>query len=110
VPEIVPGLTSLPIPFPLSGTEPLITSLGLDCVDGATTEVATSGAVRFTKGHHSSLIDPTEKDDITDGTGFAELATGEMQKQVAAFAATGFAGSSAVTVSADTTTIVQACP
>lgn len=42
--------------FPLSGTEPLITNLDLACV--STTTAETSGAVRFIKGHHSSLVDP----------------------------------------------------
>ncbi|GIU05245.1 lipase [Shewanella sp. c952] len=66
--------------FPISGTEPLIENLGLACVDSTTVG---SGVVRFTKGHHSSIIDPTAKEGITDGLEGA--VTVEMQTQAAAF-------------------------
>ncbi|MGL4473066.1 MAG: VolA/Pla-1 family phospholipase, partial [Shewanella sp.] len=39
--------------FPLSGTEPLISALGLECIDS--TRVG-SGVARFLKGHHSSIV------------------------------------------------------
>ncbi|QYJ87486.1 lipase [Shewanella mesophila] len=69
--------------FPVSGTEPLIANLGLECVD---TTTAGSGAVRFSKGHHSSIVSPSEIPGVTDGK--AAAATVEMQQQVAAFALT----------------------
>lgn len=49
--QVLPGTVA---GFPLSGTEPLIATLGLNCVDQTS---AGGGAVRFAKGHHSSLID-----------------------------------------------------
>ena len=66
--------------YPISGTEPLIENLGLACVDSTTVG---SGAVRFTKGHHSSIIDPSPKEGITDG--LEDVATVEMQTQAAFF-------------------------
>lgn len=83
---------------PLSGTEPLIASIGLGCVSSSTmAEDGVSGAVRFTKGHHSSLLNPSEIPGVTDGMS-AALATAEMQTQVAAFAASNGA---AISVSED---------
>ena len=73
LPNRVPG-------FPISGTEPLIENLGLACVDSTTVG---SGVVRFTKGHHSSIIDPSPKEGITDG--LENVATVEMQTQAAFF-------------------------
>jgi hypothetical protein len=89
--------------FPLSGTEPLITSLGLEdkCVDGGI--VAGSGVVRFVKGHRSSLVNPYEVDDVTDG--LALEATGAMQAQVAGFAATGD-----ITIAPAQEHLLQTCP
>ncbi|MEZ9823241.1 VolA/Pla-1 family phospholipase [Shewanella sp. 10N.286.45.A1] len=73
LPNRVPG-------FPISGTEPLIENLGLACVDSTTVG---SGVVRFTKGHHSSIIDPSPIDGVTDG--LEDVATVEMQTQAAFF-------------------------
>jgi Pla-1/cef family extracellular lipase len=78
--------------FPLSGTEPLIRALGLACVD---TSTPGSGAVRFTKGHHSSIVSPSETS-ATDG--MAAAATVEMQMQVAGFAKTAGMGAAAIGV------------
>lgn len=89
--------------FPLSGTEPLITNLGLKCV--ASTN-AGSGAVRFSKGHHSSLVSPSEVDGVTDGK--AADATAEMQQQVAKFALT--AGKGAATIVVKDVSVIQSCP
>jgi hypothetical protein len=46
---------------PLSGTEPLIRTLGLETIT-QTTQSATGirGVVRFTQGNHGSLLDPTQ--------------------------------------------------
>ncbi|MFQ6370505.1 VolA/Pla-1 family phospholipase [Shewanella sp. YIC-542] len=87
--------------FPLSGTEPLIRQLGLPCVDGA----ATAGAVRFAKGHHSSIVSPAEISGVTDG--MAAAATAEMQSQVAVFAAGAAAGTPMIMISNDQ--VIQHC-
>ncbi|WP_282167210.1 VolA/Pla-1 family phospholipase [Shewanella japonica] len=88
--------------FPLSGTEPLISGLGLGCVSSTN---AGSGVVRFAKGHHSSLVSPDEIDGVTDG--MAALATVEMQSQVAAFAKT--AGLGAATILVDNPDVLVPC-
>ncbi|MCL1090477.1 lipase [Shewanella profunda] len=85
--------------FPLSGTEPLISSLGLPCVNATTKG---SGVVRFAKGHHSSLVDPSEKAS-TDG--MAGAATVEMQTQVATYAASGDA-----TILVTNSNVIATCP
>ncbi|MCL1059890.1 lipase [Shewanella gelidimarina] len=73
LPNRVPG-------YPVSGTEPLIENLGLACVD--TTTVG-SGVVRFSKGHHSSIISPSPVEGVTDG--LEDVATVEMQTEAAFF-------------------------
>ncbi len=88
--------------FPLSGTEPLIAGLGLDCVSSNN---AGSGAVRFAKGHHSSLVSDDEIDGVTDG--MAAQATFEMQSQVAAFAKS--AGLGAATILVDNADVIVPC-
>lgn len=88
--------------FPLSGTEPLISALGLPCVDATTKG---SGAVRFAKGHHSSIVDPSEKDS-TDG--MAGAATVEMQTQVATYAST--AGKGEATIFVTDPSVIATCP
>ncbi|MGI2260193.1 VolA/Pla-1 family phospholipase [Shewanella sp. GXUN23E] len=88
--------------FPISGTEPLIRAIGLDCVD---TTTQGSGAVRFTKGHHSSVIDPSEVPGVTDGMAMA--ATAEMQYQVSGFART--AGLGEPTIAVDNADVLKAC-
>ncbi|KFZ37966.1 lipase [Shewanella mangrovi] len=88
--------------FPLSGTEPLISSLGLTCVDST---ASGSGVVRFTKGHHSSIVSPSEVPGVTDG--MAAQATAEMQAEVATFAATASAGAPMIVVRDNS--VVQSC-
>ncbi|WP_065187253.1 VolA/Pla-1 family phospholipase [Shewanella woodyi] len=85
--------------FPVSGTEPLIANLGLACVD--TTTTGASGAVRFSKGHHSSIVSP-------DGVEGSADATTEMQTQVASYALTASKGSASIIVSNDK--VLQECP
>ncbi|PKG58853.1 lipase [Shewanella sp. Choline-02u-19] len=89
--------------FPLSGTEPLIANLGLKCVSSTN---AGSGAVRFSKGHHSSIVSPNEIEGVTDGK--AAAATVEMQQQVAAFALT--AGKGTATILVQDSSVIQTCP
>ncbi|MCE9679552.1 lipase [Shewanella sp. AS1] len=88
--------------FPVSGTEPLIANLGLACVDQS---VAGSGAVRFAKGHHSSIVNPREVPNVTDGS--AAAATVEMQKQVAGFASSASQGQVGIMVS--DASVIQPC-
>ena len=87
--------------FPLSGTEPLIANLGLPCVD-STSQGA--GAVRFSKGHHSSIVDPSDNA-ATDG--MAAAATVEMQTQVAAYASS--AGKGSATILVGDTNVIATC-
>ncbi len=76
LPNSVPG-------FPLSGTEQFIRVLGLPSITETTQDGAgrVSGAVRFSKGHHSSLISPTTSIPGVDPSD-AIRATIEMQTQV----------------------------
>ncbi|WP_298444199.1 VolA/Pla-1 family phospholipase [uncultured Ferrimonas sp.] len=76
--------------FPLSGTEPLISAIGLDGVSASAMDAdGVSGAVRFTKGHHGSVASPFVPAELT-GVLTAEdaaAATAEMQSQVVSHAA-----------------------
>ncbi|MCU8055282.1 lipase [Shewanella sp. SM34] len=88
--------------FPLSGTEPLIAAIGLPCADSTSKG---HGVVRFAKGHHSSIVDPKEKES-TDG--MAAAATVEMQTQVATYAAT--AGKGDATILVTNSEVIATCP
>ncbi|QYX63298.1 lipase [Shewanella putrefaciens] len=88
--------------FPLSGTEPLISAIGLPCVDSTSKG---PGVVRFSKGHHSSIVSPGETD-ATDG--MAAAATVEMQTQVATYAAT--AGKGDATILVTNSDVIATCP
>jgi len=71
IPNTVPGR-------PLSGTEPLISALGLGRITATVNDVnGVSGAVRFIEGDHGSVLDPTAN----------AAATAEMQSQIASFLA-----------------------
>ena len=88
--------------FPLSGTEPLITQIKLACVRDSTDG---SGAVRFLKGHHSSIVSPAEVNGVTDGSAVA--ATTEMQLQVARYAKSAADGTARITTT--NKSIIQDC-
>ncbi|WP_448552737.1 VolA/Pla-1 family phospholipase [Thalassotalea montiporae] len=79
--QVIPNTVSS---TPLSGTEAAIALLGLPGVS-ETTEG--SGAVRFTYGHHASILDPSIRPEATNPAQTA-AATAEMQGQVATFFAT----------------------
>jgi Pla-1/cef family extracellular lipase len=80
----------------LTGTTKLISLLGLGCVDETTTtDVNTSGAIKFLKGHHSSLIKTTPSAGAS--TAGAIAASLEMQTQVATFAYSASANGLTVT-------------
>tara|TARA_R110000868_G_scaffold142465_1_gene359834 strand:+ start:10750 stop:13131 length:2382 start_codon:yes stop_codon:yes gene_type:complete len=78
--RVIPNQTTA---VPFGGTEPLAALLGLSGVD---TTTAGSALVRFTKGKHGSLLDPTASAEAPSGA--ANLAvTTEIQTQVANFVA-----------------------
>jgi Pla-1/cef family extracellular lipase len=80
--QVIPNQTTS---VPFGGTEPLATLLGLSGVDTTTIGGA---LVRFTKGKHSSLLDPSASAEAPDAE--ANLAvTTEIQTQSAAFFLTG---------------------
>lgn len=85
--------------FPVSGTEPLIANLGLACIDRTTTD--TSGVVRFTKGHHSSIVSP-------EGPEGSVAATVEMQQEVAGYALTASKGSAGIII--QDLSVIKECP
>ncbi len=83
--QVIPNYN---VSLPLVGTEPLITELGLSGVsstqgDGTT---AVSAAVRFLKGHHSSILSPEVQPGIAEDAEANLEVTVEMQTQVSAFA------------------------
>ncbi|MCB1573312.1 MAG: Ig-like domain-containing protein [Dokdonella sp.] len=64
---------------PLSGTEPLIRTLGLGAITQSTqSATGIRGVVRFTQGNHGSLLDPTQY----------PAATAEMQGEMASMLVT----------------------
>ncbi|RLV58566.1 lipase [Parashewanella curva] len=84
--------------FPLAGTEPLISAIGLKCVSKKGTDedgpvrVDGSGAVRFVKGAHSTLVNPSSPFNSTQpNLDFFPVAV-EMQTQVISFAKSAHAG------------------
>ncbi len=58
IPNSVPGA-------PLSGTEPLISALGLTAIDGSTQAASVRAATRFTSGVHGSLLSPAADAAVT---------------------------------------------
>jgi len=85
VPNSVPDTndTSSTVPAALSGTEPLITNMGLIQynADNATTNL--KAVVKFSAGHHSSLLKSTDANDEVDAT--SAIVMTEMQTQAAEF-------------------------
>ena len=59
IPNSVPGA-------PLSGTEPLLSALGLTSIFQTTQAAQIRGVVRFTQGAHGSLLDPTSSPAVTE--------------------------------------------
>jgi len=92
---------------PLSGTNPLVNTMGLSMVDIAPpyndmsdTMAGPDLAVRFTAGHHSSILDPSTRN--TQGVDAAQAAqtTCEMQAQTATFLARAAAGAPSIPIEA----------
>lgn len=80
--HVIPNVVST---HPLSGTEPLIAMLGVGGVtETVMSETPISGAVRFIKGHHGSLLDPSAS--VTSPDPVASFkAMQEMQMQVSTY-------------------------
>jgi pimeloyl-ACP methyl ester carboxylesterase len=70
----------------MGGTEPLAEVIGSMPVNRTTTGSALNAIVRFTAGHHASLLSPANAQGNPDSTSAA--VTAEMQSQVATFFAT----------------------
>lgn len=86
--QVIPNQT---VNAPIGGTEPLIRAHGLATLtasasgtveDGVTGPL--SGAIRFTKGHHSSLLSPSATSSATDANMNARV-TAEMQNQAVSY-------------------------
>ena len=96
--------------FPLAGTEPMITELGISCADltaGAPVTVNEgAGVVRFLKGKHSSLIDPTPIEGLNADT--FQSVTEDMQAMVSVFAATAGSGKGEIETAKDG--LIKTCP
>lgn len=72
--------------WPLSGTEPLIASLGLTSItESVANAEGVRGVSRFMYGHHSSLLSPTPQAGIAPDAALTGAATAEMQAQIASF-------------------------
>ncbi|MCH2058407.1 MAG: lipase [Thalassotalea sp.] len=79
--QVIPNAVSS---SPTSGTEAAIALLGLPGVSESTQG---SGAVRFTAGHHGSILDPSARPESPDPL-LSAATTSEMQAQVTTFFAT----------------------
>ncbi|NRA83893.1 MAG: hypothetical protein HRU22_09055 [Gammaproteobacteria bacterium] len=82
---VIPNATALP----LAGTDPLNILMGLTQItEGAMVNESgvLKAVVKFTRGHHSSLLRPNMTDDATPTAVEIEV-TQEMQKQLATFMA-----------------------
>lgn len=89
----------------LTGTETLINLLNIGCLD-STTPAETAGVVRFTKGHHISLINPASAAGATTLEAYAS--TVEMQTQVVTFAEGASLGNGNILIQDDT--VIKSCP
>jgi len=80
--QVIPNLTSV-AGMAFGGTEPLAAALQLSAVDGSNAPQA-SGIVRFTAGHHASILRATQ-DPARAATDAENAVQVEMQTQLAAF-------------------------
>jgi Pla-1/cef family extracellular lipase len=92
--QVIPNQT---VSLPIGGTEPLAALLGLSGVD--TTTVG-SALVRFTKGKHGSLLDPTASAEAPDALANAAVTT-EIQTQTAMFFYTASTSTDTVVITDD---------
>lgn len=100
--QVIPNTVAI---APLSGTEPMLTLLGLSGVSGPGAVATSAGVARFTQGAHGSLL--SNSLDI-DGDGSSETdasltaATAEMQSQIISWL-----NSIGTSVTVTDTTVVQ---
>ena len=73
------------VPSPTAGTDPLATQMGLTKASGSLTGTNLLAWVRFTAGHHGSLLTP--KDAMGNDDTLSAAVTAEIQAQVAGFLA-----------------------
>ena len=85
VPNSVPDTndTSGTVPAVLSGTEPLISNMGLTQYNADNTATNLKAVVKYSAGHHSSLLKSTNANDEVDA--ISALVMTEMQAQTAQF-------------------------
>lgn len=108
VPNTVPDAndTANTIASPLAGTEPLITQMGLTQFDASDVTTNLHAVVKFTAGHHSSLLKSTDANDQVDA--LSADVFDEMQHEAAQFLLNN--GALDIGGIADPTTVVQAVP
>ena len=85
--------------FKLTGTNPLIANLGLNCVDGSSDTLPASGAVKFVKGAHDSFVDPVSPFNSTQPNGDFSDVFLEMQGESANFLQSASNGSPQIQIS-----------
>ncbi|NMM39394.1 VolA/Pla-1 family phospholipase [Pseudoalteromonas arctica] len=85
--QVIPPMT---VNNPIAGSLPLANLMGLTTVtqSQAPTEVGMSYLVKFTKGHHSSVLDPKPDQDAGSTAEGSAAATAEMQLQIATYLVT----------------------
>ncbi len=74
---------------PLSGTEPLINVMGLTQIDQNSSTTSGDVVVKYTAGHHGSILTPDDANGNEDA--FSAATTGEMHTSAASYIATGSA-------------------
>lgn len=86
--QVIPNQT---MNVPSGGTEPLANTIGLMPVTETvmSADATVSGLVRFSKGHHSSLLDPSPRAGVAADAEMTARATSEMQQQIATYFASG---------------------
>ena len=84
--QVIPNRT---VASPLSGTEPLAALMGLSSISETTSNAdGVKGIVRFTDGHHSSMLSPSLDDGGSSAQGNMKTLI-EMQTQLATFMGSG---------------------
>lgn len=88
------------VPGPLGGTEPLITAQSLDGVSSTTVGADLAVVIRFTAGHHGSILTPN--DALGNPDDMAALVTNVMQTATVTFFASDGAQAAVSTNTGDT--------
>ncbi len=88
------------IPAPLSGTDPLAIAMGLNKISETTTGENLNVWIRFTEGHHGSVLTPNNAQDEPDET--AKIVNATMQTAIVSFFA-----SNGTKITIDDTSIVE---